>query len=338
MDNEKIWGKLSRHLTGAGDSKLEEEINEWKQSTKRNQNVFKVLEEVWNHNPFQTYDSSSIYRKFRIRVNQYEKASRTRSFIYYGLRISAIVIVLFSISILVQKFIIPESKIQICYNEIFVPKGNRTSIVLPDSSKVWIANGTNLRYPYQFSKTTRELYLSGEAYFEVTHNEKKPFIVNIGKNRIEVLGTKFSVSAYPDDDIVKADLISGKIQFDIHSDGTADQFKSFIVKPGHSFAYNKAVKAITDSEIQDGFYDYWLKGVYTFKNESLASLAKKVARIYNIEMVFEDEFLKNKCYNGSLSVNDNIYNFIEAVKQTSVEPIAYRLEMNKLYIKLNKPN
>lgn len=334
MDKVKIWGKLSRYLAGESDSKLEEEINDWTKSKKRNQNVFNILVEVWSHNPIQTHDSSSIFRKFRNRVNHYERVSRPRRFIYYGLRISAIIIVLFSISVLVQKYIISAGEPQISYNEIFVPKGNRTSIVLPDSTRVWVSNGTNLRYPCQFSETTRELYLSGEAYFEVTHNEKKPFIVNIGENRIKVLGTKFSVLAYPDDNIVKADLISGKIQFDIHSKGTVDHFKSFIVKPGRSFAYNKSSNSTTESKIQNDFYDYWLKGVYNFKNESLESLAKKVDRIFNIQMVFENEYLKGKRYNGSLSVDDNIFKFIEAIKQTSVDPIEYKLEKNKLYIKL----
>lgn len=334
MENEKIWEKISRHLASEGDSKLEEEINLWKESDKRNQNIYKILLEVWNHNPLQHHDSAAIHRKLRNRIDQYNRDSHARRFIYYGLRISAIVIVLFSISILVQKYVIPEDSPQISYNEIFVPKGNRTSIVLPDSTKVWISNGTKLKYPYQFSGASRELYLSGEAYFEVTHNEKKPFIVNIGENRIQVLGTKFSVTAYPDDDVVKADLISGKIQFDVHSQGTADHFESFVVKPGHSIAYNKKANAIAESEIQDGFYDYWLKGVYTFRNENLESLARKVKRIYNIDIVFEDEYLRSKRYNGSFSVDDNIFTFIEAIKQTSVEPIEYRSEMNKLYIKL----
>jgi len=81
-----------------------------------------------------------------------------------------------SISIVVNNYLPFGFRNQISYQEISVPSGSRTQIVLPDSSKVWISNSSKLKYPVQFAKNTRELYLSGEAYFEVSHNKKKPFI------------------------------------------------------------------------------------------------------------------------------------------------------------------
>jgi ferric-dicitrate binding protein FerR (iron transport regulator) len=175
--------------------------------------------------------------------------------------------------------------------------------------------------------------LTGEAYFEVAHQDSKPFVVRFGTHRIRVLGTKFSVTAYPDDQIVKAELISGKVAFDIQ---TGERYKSVEMKAGQSLSYNKTDQTITGGVVDTGFYDYWLNGVYTFKDETLESLARKITRIYNTEIIFGDEQLKSKRYSGSFSVNDNLYNFIESIRQTSVDPISYKMEKNKLYLYLTK--
>lgn len=162
--------------------------------------------------------------------------------------------------------------------------------------------------------------------------KRKPFIVNIGKNRIKVLGTHFSVTAYPDDNKVRADLVEGKIQFDI-ANGKGG-FHSYMVKPSHSLVLDKTSGKLSESKIPDGFYDYWHKGIYKFRNETLEDLALKIDRIYNTQLVFEDEALKCKRFSGTISIDDNIFTFIEAVKRTSIEPIEYSYEKNKIYVKL----
>lgn len=337
MDNENIWRNLSGRLVGENSLEEDAALDQWLETEKLNRSVFQRLLEIWDYNPEQLHDTSGIWRKFRARTSPFQQTSRVRTLIHYSLRISAILFLLVSMAVLFQKYILPGNESPIAYNEVFVPRGNRTLVVLPDSSKVWIANSSTLKYPREFSGKTRELFLSGEAYFEVAHNERQPFIVNIGENRIKVLGTRFSVSAYPEDKMVRADLISGKIQFDICSGSTPGRkYKSFLLNPGYSLELNKENNTVTDSKIPEGFYDYWEHGMYAFKNESFESLAGRIERIYNVEIVFEDNYLKNKRYSGSFSVNDNIYNFIEAIRQTSVEPVVYRMEGNKLFINLKK--
>ncbi len=222
---------------------------------------------------------------------------------------------------------------KIAMNEIVVPKGNRTSVILPDGSKVWLSNGTKLVYPETFKGDTRNVELEGEGFFEVTHDENQPFIVNVGNHRIKVLGTKFAVVAYPGEDNVKAELISGKIQFDINVGDTEGNAKSFLVEPMHSLVYDKTSGKMYESVVPDGFYDYWQKGTYRFKDESFSSLAVKIQRIYNVEIIFEEEELKNRTFTGTLSVDDNIYTLMEAFKSASGEPFDYSYESGKIYIK-----
>jgi len=330
MNNDTIWENIGKKLAGESKSKDETIVMEWMDSDSENKRVFDHLLQIWQYNPNSIKPNSGIYNKFQHRKNQFGKRKIVSPFVYYVLRISAVLFFLVSSALIFNtlKSSVPR---EVVYQEISVPKGSRSSFNLPDGTKVWLSNNSKIKYPSKFSGETRELEIEGEAYFEVTHNEKIPFIVNIGENRIKVLGTTFSVSAYPDDNTVRADLVKGKIQFDI-SNGSGS-YKSYLLKPSYSLVLDKTSGKLYESRVPDGFYDYWEKGIYEFRNETLENLAVKIDRIYNTQIVFEDEAVKTRRFSGTISIDDNIFTFIEAVKSTSVEAIEYRYEKNKLYIK-----
>lgn len=331
MDNNKVWENIANKITGESISSDEAAVQKWISQNKENKKVYDRLFQIWQFNPKQIHDNSTIYRKYLHRKNQFGKRKVVTPFVYYALRISAVLFFLV-VSTFIVNSILVSIRNEVVVQEISVPKGSRSTFNLPDGTKVWLSNNSTIRYPSRFIGRTRELEIEGEAYFEVTHKKRKPFIVNIGKNRIKVLGTHFSVTAYPDDNKVRTDLVEGKIQFDI-SDGKGG-FHSYMVKPSHSLVLVKASGKLFESKVPDGFYDYWHKGIYEFRNETLEDLALKIDRIYNTQLIFEDEVLKSKRFSGTISIDDNIFTFIEAVKSTSIEPIEYRYEKNKLYIKL----
>ncbi len=221
---------------------------------------------------------------------------------------------------------------ELAMNEIVVPRGNRTSVTLPDGSLVWISNGSKLVYPEKFVGDARRVQLEGEGFFKVTHDEEHPFIVSAGEERIKVLGTEFAVVAYPEDNQVKAELISGKIQFDIFTGNANNAYTSFMVKPSHSLVYDKSSGKVYESKIPDGFYDYWLKGTYRFQNETFESLARKIERIYNVQIIFKDEHYKLRTFTGTLEIDDNVYTIMEAFKNASGKPFNYKHEKGKIFI------
>jgi ferric-dicitrate binding protein FerR (iron transport regulator) len=217
-------------------------------------------------------------------------------------------------------------------NEISVPNGNRSLIVLPDGSKAWLTNGSKISYPENFTGETREIKLEGEAFFTVVHNENKPFFVNIGAHRVKVLGTEFSVLAYPCDNIVQVDLVSGKVQMDIQD--KAGNYKSYSLKPLHSLVLDKTSGSLRNNiKIPDGFFKYWQEGVYEFKDESFDSLAQKIERLYSVTIVFEDSRLKQSAFTGAFHIDSNIYTIIETFKRASIIPFNYEIKKNKIYIK-----
>ncbi len=222
---------------------------------------------------------------------------------------------------------------EITMNEIAVPNGNRTSIILPDGTKAWLTNGSKLIYPQHFNGKTRDVQLFGEAFFTVTHNAKKPFIVQLGKHRVKVLGTEFSVVSYPQDNTIQVDLISGKVQMDVQNGNEKGSYKSFILEPLHSLVLDKTSGKLNQSKIPDSFFKYWQDGVYQFQDESFVSLAVKIERIFGVEIIFEDEPIKNRTFTGTFNINDNIYTMMEVFRRASSKPFNFRIERNKIYIK-----
>nr|MBD3621281.1 FecR family protein [Sunxiuqinia sp.] len=222
---------------------------------------------------------------------------------------------------------------EIAMNEISVPNGNRSSIKLPDGTKAWLNNGTKLTFPEKFKGKNRVVELEGEGFFEVAHDKKRPFIVKIGESRIKVLGTKFAVVAYPNDRFIKAELVSGQIQFDIKENDNEDKFTTYLMSPSQSLVFDKSSGTISKSEITDSFYNYWLNGVYHFKDELFEELAKKIERIYNVEVIFEEEALKKRLFSGTLSPNDNIYTLMEVFRSAAGEPFTYTRDGNHILIK-----
>jgi ferric-dicitrate binding protein FerR (iron transport regulator) len=222
---------------------------------------------------------------------------------------------------------------QIAMNEISVPNGNRSSVKLPDGTKAWLNNGTKLIFPEEFKGRSRVVELEGEGFFEVAHDEKRPFIVKIGESRIKVMGTKFAVVAYPNDRFIKAELVSGEIQFDTKENDDDDEFQSYLMSPSQSLVFDKTSGTISESSIKDSFYDYWLNGVYQFKDELFEELAKKIERIYNVKVTFEEESLKKRLFSGTLSPDDNIYTLMEVFRSATGEPFTYTREGNHILIK-----
>lgn len=303
------------------------ELFDWVNQSKENENTFIKYKNLWALlQEGKEMDTKSIEEGLNNvkHVNKQSSNKFFRRFIKY-----AAIVVLSVLSGYIINTLDFGKKIAM--NEIEVPKGNRMSVILPDRTKVWLNNGSRLIYPQSFEGKTRQVKLIGEGYFEVKHDKSRPFIVNIGENRIRVLGTNFSISAYPDDKIVKADLISGKILFDI-SIGN-NNYKSYKLKPSQSITFNKNTRELSYSKIIGTFYDYWHNGIYVFNNESFGSLAKKIERIYNIKIIFEKESLKDRQFTGTFEIDDNIYTLIEVFKRASSQSFEYKRVRNKIFIK-----
>jgi len=168
---------------------------------------------------------------------------------------------------------------EITFTEINVPRGQIKNILLPDSTLVFINSDTKLKYPSDFGKKNRQVYLEGEAYFDVTHNSQKPFIVHTYEYDIKVLGTAFNVSAYLCENIHQTSLECGKISI---IDKTR---KETILVPNetHLLIRNKNQSKIYRVEGIAKFSS-WRNGKILFRNQTFKNIAKELERTHNIHL------------------------------------------------------
>jgi transmembrane sensor len=172
--------------------------------------------------------------------------------------------------------------------EVEAPAGSRIHIKLSDGTKVWLNHGSMLKYPYRFKGKSRDVYLTGEAYFEVAHNDKVPFNVTTDRLMVKAIGTTFNVSAYSDDDVVETTLIDGKVIV-IEKNNTD---KSIELSPGEwlKFDFNKNEYSLTKGSTEK--HTAWKDGLLVFKNDGLDVIAKKIARWYDIDVEITNEKVK----------------------------------------------
>jgi len=332
MDKDKIWSHISRRISGEETAEDANHVDKWIAEKSENKQTYNILNEIWNFRPSSSRKYHSLFKSIKRRIAVHEN-SPIRPFYTTTFFKAAAIIILILFSNLMVYLIQEKTKSEqiIAWHEIVVPRGNRMKVVLPDSSIVWINNETKFKYTSNFSNN-RVVELSGEAYFNVHHDSNHPFVVKVGNQQIKVLGTRFSVNAYPEDKLIETSLISGSVEFEPNQ--AINGKSSFLLKPGYSMFYDKQNNAISQQKIQSSYYEYWENGMYAFKDESLESLSVKIKRIFNVEIVFEDDFLKNKTYTGTININDNIFIFMEAIRRTSVEPIEYKFNKNIIYVKL----
>lgn len=168
--------------------------------------------------------------------------------------------------------------------EVIVPKGERIQVMFQDGTRAYINSDSRLKYPRRFGFSTREVYLEGEAYFVVTSNKQRPFVVNMDKTSIRVFGTSFNVEAYSENKDITIFLEEGKVSFNTFSK------REYSMSPGEKLVYNKktekcAIYKNTNSEVVSS----WKQNVIVFRDATLSEVTQKLSRWYDVTFKITDE-------------------------------------------------
>ena len=174
------------------------------------------------------------------------------------------------------------------YNTLVVPQGCEFNIVLADGSRVWLNAGSSLRYPEAFSRDERKVFLSGEAYFEVEHDESTPFIVNTEVMDLQVLGTSFNIKAYDNENTVVTTLVSGKIRQEFPNVG-----KKIVLTPSRQSVFDRVSGKLEtkQADIQETLA--WREGKIIANNERLEDIFRQLSRWYDFKVVYTLPSLKD---------------------------------------------
>lgn len=215
------------------------------------------------------------------------------------------------------------------FNTMIVPYGKRGNLILSDGTKVWVNSGSKLIYPAVFNGDKRQVYLQGEAIFNVAHNKNKPFKVFSDNQEIVVLGTVFNVSAYADDAVSYTVLKTGSVRIKYHKNN-----KFLKIEPGDMASYNAKTEELNSIQVDPDDYFSWREGFLTLNNNSLRDIATKLSRYYNVEIKFVHDFPENPTFSGRLDLKNEVDSVLETINKTT--PIKYQWENNK-EILITKP-
>jgi len=314
---------------------------------KENPDFLKELNEIrmlWNLSEISgKIDNKHIANEWDLFLHKIEKGKSVQlktklGFMYWLPRVAAVFLLGAVISAAITYTIFSFDNSNLVYQEINTPAGSKSKITLPDGSSVWLNAGSSLRYSNQFGKKDREISLVGEAFFEVAKNRSKIFIVQTHDLSIKAYGTTFNVKSYPEENTVEATLIKGSIG--VKRTGLNKNSKDeIILEPNQRVVYYKSSKKTekvqtkeiesSPEKLQPGSdkkqltymiskgidpvpFTSWKEGTLLISSETLAGLAVKLERKYDVKIQFENEALKQIKFSGSLK-NETVEQVIEAI-------------------------
>lgn len=214
------------------------------------------------------------------------------------------------------------------YTMVKAEPGQIANVVLPDQTQVWLNSGSYIRYNNHFSATNREIELVGEAYFDVTKNKALPLIVKGEEIDVNVLGTKFNVSAYPDDNHFNVVLAEGKVEL---SSSIFRDFK-YEMKPDQIASFNKTTNKIDIKQVNVDLYTSWKDGMINMYNLPLEEVIVKLSKRYNQKFQVDNE-LKHLRY--TYTIKNEPLSDILALMET-ITPIDVVQNGDLIHLKFNK--
>ncbi|MGB3005041.1 MAG: FecR family protein [Chitinophagaceae bacterium] len=369
MNQEIFWVLFSKKLSGeASDAEkadFQNHINEHPEW----QYAIQSLEDLWKHDPpkdiMQDEDAYMLHmhRMKEMNISLEEDSAKTNT-VSIGIKkikkwywaAAAILVVTTGLFLFRKSTIQPEEKEHPAgyANEVSSQPGSKTKIKLPDGSIVWLNAGSKLTYTKEFGKKVREVNLTGEAFFDVTKINEKPFIIHTSSINIRVLGTSFNVKAYPDDKLTETSLIRGSIEVTIKnrpndkiilspSEKLVVENNMIIQKEKSSQTINadyvvaqpsisplviidKLKYSPADSSVAE---TQWINNKLIFRDESFADLAVRMERWYNVSIEIKDPLIRQARLNGIFQT-ETISQALQALKESI--PFRFEKNGNKIFI------
>lgn len=207
------------------------------------------------------------------------------------------------------------------YNVITTPRGGQYQLILADGSKVWLNAGSSLRFPTAFRGKERKVQLTGEGYFEIAKNKKKPFHVSVNNMDVEVLGTHFNINAYSDEALLKTTLIEGAVKL-TSSNATS------ILKPGQQAQLAANGKMGLNKNVDVDEIVAWKNGTFNFSSQDVTSIMRQISRWYDVDVSYEGK-INNETFSGMVNRNSNVSQVLKIMEQAGIK---FRIKGKKIVV------
>lgn len=258
-------------------------------------------------------DISAIKKKAFLKMRQQERKSRQRRILMYVGSVAATLLLLIGIKYIVAENAIDglhraevmELMADVYDEEVEVPVGEKMTLMLADGTKIVANSRTIVRYPKRFDGEYREVYVKGEAYFDVAHDEEHPFLVHSDNFRVKVLGTRFNVNNYDASDS-QVVLVQGSVELKTaNNDRVCMKPNELVNLQEGGFAEKRAVN--TDE------YTCWMQGMINLDGASVESVAQRLSHYYGVTILFDNEISTDKFY-GRLVLSDHVNETLQAIE------------------------
>lgn len=324
MEKNKHTGKIiHQYLSHRHSPETEEKVRNWLLENKNDPEKEEMSFHFWNSiRPVTDKNTLRSLNKVRMRVNMPNPVSKTVSLSAW-IRVAAILLPILVIGGLLYFYYQPDRSELV---EIQVPYGENKLITLADGSRVTLNSGTTFRYPENFEGNERKVYLNGEAFFSVTKNTGKPFIVSTKNISVKVLGTQFNVKAYPTDLRTITTLQSGRVE--IHT----NTHQKFVLKPDQQLTFNNKTRNTRLTNVAAEEFSGWINGKLIFENASFSEIIRTLERHFNVkieitgtaiappEELYTVKFLKNENLDEIFNVLKEIVgNFLYQKNGTKIQ-------------------
>lgn len=351
---------ICRFLQGEASKEEVEKLQAWISEKKENRNTYNERSELWGRaelaNPDFSKNQKAAWDRLSSDIDRpFSAPGKSRRINFSGfLRIAAMIVLTVGLTWMASHRIYNSEPLEGKKTVVLTPLGSRTHVILPDSSEAWLNAGSTLSYQGDFSHNSRQVYLDGEAFFDVQPDARRMFEVITSDVTVRVFGTSFNVKSYAEEGTIETTLLEGKISLIRNADEPGRKQKELYLEPQQKATFIKKEGRIALSDVLEENEEpaeqilksgnilifkqvdveevsSWKTGQLVINSESLIDLSTELARKYDVEFVFEDEGLKKFKFTGILE-DESIEQVLYAMQLTA--PIHYRIEGKEVYLKV----
>ena len=319
---------INKYLTGQCSEEELVEVNTWMKESEENARQLFRMEEIYHLGKFDQYANEQrilraekqLYKKLDEEKSKQKIALNMQRWMKYAAMIAVILVIGGGAGYWLYQNGNNQQMMVAVANEGIVKE-----VILPDGTKVWLNNSATLKYPREFSEKERNVYLDGEAYFEVTKNRHKPFTVQSDAMRVRVLGTTFNFKSDKNCRIAEATLIEGEIEVK----GNKEEGQIILV-PGQRAELNKNNGRLTVKQVNAKLDAVWHDNLIPFQQADIFTISKALERFYDVKIILSPDIQADKTYSGVLKRKSNIESVLKSL-QNSI-PIDYKIVGNNIFI------
>lgn len=333
MDSKKsIKTIIIEHLEGDLKGEGLNRLNSWVIKSNDNAKYYVKVKDLWEASLVDVSriaETEKEWSKFLLRVKKDYQSNmfRFNSNVQILYRFAAILIIGILMGGLVIKYTLKQEPVFITS---IAPKGSISQMILADSTIVYLNAGSEIRYSPETKGKIREVFLKGEAWFDVTKNKKKPFVVHTSCYDVNVTGTQFNIKSYEADHEVTTTLEKGEVRI-----SSSEDFKfaeNFILKPGEQVVFDKNSNKMVVKNVDTRQFTSWKENKLIFINMDLKELITLFERKYGVDIEVDDPDVLKYHYTGTIK-HESILEILEIIKHTL--PIQYKIDGQKIRISKN---